>query len=168
MALIIEDGSGVANANSYISVQEAKDYAALRGLTLPSTDPEIEILAIKAFDYLEALDYKGVPANPPQATEFPRADLYIQGILFANDEIPHKLKKAQSQLTFEATNSDLQPTGDGREVVREKVDVIEVQYAEKGTSVSRPTFTAVNSLLKDLVKSGAYASGTGSLSSLRV
>lgn len=163
MALVIEDGTGVAGANSYITVAEAREYADLRSLFLPVSDAEVEALIIKAFDYLESLDYKGEHANPPQAAEFPRRNLYIQGILFSETSIPYKLKQAQCHLTFEANSTDLLPTGDGREVVKEKVDVIEVEYAEKGISVARPTFTAVNGFLKDLLRKGG-----GRLKSVRV
>ena len=163
MALIIEDGTGVSGANSYITLVEAREYADLRSLLLPTSDSELEVLIIKAFDYLEALDYKGEPANPPQDAAFPRRNLYIQGVLFSDSQIPFKLKQAQSQLAFEATNFDLQPTGDGREVVKEKVDVIEVEYAEKGINVARPTFTKVNGFLTDLIRTGS-----GLLSSIRI
>lgn len=165
MALIIEDGTGVDNANSYISVAEARSFASLRSLILPSSDSEVEVLIVKAFDYLESLDYKGNHANPPQSAEFPRRDLYLQGILFSESQIPYKLKQAQSQLTYEAVNIDLQPTGNGKEVIKEKVDVVEVQYSEKGINVARPTFTTVNSFLKDLLKSGL---SSGHLISTRV
>ena len=165
MALIIEDGTGVDNANSYISVAEARSFASLRSLILPASDSAVEVLIIKAFDYLESLDYKGNHANPPQSAEFPRRDLYLQGVLFAQNEIPNKLKQAQSQLTYEAVNTDLQPTGNGKEVIKEKVDVVEVQYSEKGINVARPTFTTVNSFLKDLLKSGL---SSGHLISTRV
>jgi hypothetical protein len=163
MALVIEDGTGVANANSYITVAEAREFADLRSLFLPVSDADVETLIVKAFDYLESLEYKGEPANPPQAAEFPRRNLYIQGILFSESSIPFKLKQAQCQLTVEANSTDLQPTGDGREVIKEKVDVIEVEYAEKGISVARPTFTAVNGFLKGLLRTGG-----GRLKSVRV
>lgn len=163
MALVIEDGTGVAGANSYITVAEAREFADLRSLFLPVSDADVEALIIKAFDYLEGLDYKGEPASPPQAAEFPRRNLYIQGILFSESSIPFKLKQAQCQLTVEANSTELLPTGDGREVVKEKVDVIEVEYAEKGISVARPTFTAVNNFLKDLIRRGS-----GGLKSLRI
>ena len=165
MALIIEDGTGVDNANSYISVAEARSFASLRSLILPASDSAVEVVIVKAFDYLESLDYKGNHANPPQSAEFPRRDLYLQGVLFAQNEIPNKLKQAQSQLTYEAVNTDLQPTGNGKEVIKEKVDVVEVQYSEKGINVARPTFTTVNSFLKDLLKSGL---SSGHLISTRV
>ena len=165
MALIIEDGTGVDNANSYITVAEARAFASLRSLILPSSDSEVEVLIVKAFDYLESLDYKGNHANPPQSAEFPRRDLYLQGVLFSESQIPYKLKQAQSQLTYEAVNIDLQPTGNGKELIKEKVDVVEVQYSEKGINVARPTFTTVNSFLKDLLKSGL---SSGHLISTRV
>jgi hypothetical protein len=165
MALIVEDGTGVSSANSYITVAEAREFADLRNLLLPTSDAELEVLIIKAFDYLEAFDYIGAEANPPQDASFPRKNLYIQGVLFSDSQIPYKLKQAQCQLSYEAQSVELQPTGDGREVLKEKVDVVEVEYAEKGISVARPTFTKVNGFLRDLVKGG---SGFLSLSSIRI
>lgn len=165
MALIIEDGTGVSGANSYISVAEARAFADLRNLLLPSGDAQLEILIVKAFDYLEALDYKGEEANPPQDASFPRKNLYIQGVLFPDSQIPFKLKQAQSQLVYEAQSIDLQPTGNGKEVTKEKVDVVEVEYSEKGINVARPTFTKVNGFLRDLVKAG---NGFISIASIRV
>ena len=163
MALIIEDGSIVDGANTYVSASEAREYAALRGLTLPATDAELETLIVSSFDYLDGLDYKGDYTNPPQPAEFPRRNLYIQGVSFPSNSIPPKLKQAQCQLCYDASLTTLQPTGDGREVVKEKVDVIEVQYAESGTSVAKPVFTIANSLLKDLLKNSA-----GSLTTIRI
>ena len=155
MALTIEDGSIVAGANSYISVQDARDYALARGLTLPVDDTEVEHLVVRAFDYLQSLVYKGSKVEPYHVAEFPRNDLYVQGILFPNDSIPHNLITAQCDLTFQANSVDLLPTGDGREVVREKVDVVEVEYSAKGSAVSKPVFTKAASLLKDLLALGA-------------
>ncbi len=57
MALIIENGSGVRTANSYITVAEYKAYHTARGadsvLNSEFTDPEIEYGIIKATDYIE-------------------------------------------------------------------------------------------------------------------
>lgn len=42
MALEVEDGSGKANADSYISVADADAYFAARGITLWATMQEVE------------------------------------------------------------------------------------------------------------------------------
>ena len=167
MALVIETGSSSISSNSYVTVEECKAYASLRGFTLPSTDPEIEVLIIKANDYLESLTFKGEKTDSSQALEFPREGLVISGDELSSDTIPEKLKQAQCRLAFEAVSTDLLPTGNGREVLREKVDVLEVQYAEKGTSVDKPTFTSVDSLLKDFI-SGASTRTGAALKTLRV
>ena len=55
MALIIEDGSLVHAANSFVSVEEVRAYASARTLTLPSDDTIIEAGAIKSADYLKGI-----------------------------------------------------------------------------------------------------------------
>ena len=45
------------------------------------------------------------------------------------------------------------PVGGKGSVIREKVDVVEVQYAE-GYNNSQPIFTAANALLKPLMVAG--------------
>ena len=54
MALIIEDGSIVANANSFISLVDARAYAATIGLTLPVDDTEAEVTLINGARYVNS------------------------------------------------------------------------------------------------------------------
>ncbi|UGO52721.1 putative virion structural protein [Serratia phage vB_SmaS_Opt-155] len=126
--IIVEDGSGVANANSYVSLEQTKQYALSRGLTLPDADPDIESLMHQAVDYLQYnYQYRGEKTYPDAELEFPRTG--IKG--YAPDQIPSRIKNAQMQLTALAYEHDLSPvTSSG--VVREKVDVIEVQYSDGG------------------------------------
>lgn len=130
--IIVEDGSGVANANSYVSLEHQKQYALSRGLTLPDTDEAIESLMHQAVDYLQYnYQYKGEKTYPDAELEFPRTG--IKG--YASDQIPTRVKNAQMQLATLAYTNDLAPvTSSG--VVREKVDVIEVQYSDGGDVTS--------------------------------
>jgi hypothetical protein len=73
------------------------------------------------------------------------------------------LKDAQCQLAVDANLTDLMPNGIGREVVREKVDVIEVQYAEMGVTNLQPELTRAQALLEPLL-----GRNRTTLSSLRV
>ena len=166
MALTIEDGSGVAGANSYIDVTAARAYATARGLSLPATDGEVEALLVKAMDFIEAFrgDFQGLKTAATNALQWPRTGVTLDGYTLADDAIPQVLKDAQAQLAVDANAQDLMPTGAGREVVMERVDVVQVQYAESGNTNPQPIFTKAEALLKPLFKSGLF----GSLRSLRV
>lgn len=166
MALVIEDGSGVAGANSYIDVTAARAYASARGLSLPATDADVEVLLIKAMDFIEAFrtEFQGLKTDTAQALQWPRTGATLDGYEVASDTIPTVLASAQAQLAADANLQELMPTRTGREVVMEKVDVISVQYAESGDTNPQPIFTKAEALLKPLLKRGLF----GSLRSLRV
>ena len=166
MALTIEDGSGVAGANSYIDVAAARTYAVARGLTLPAADGDVEALLIKSMDFIEAYRgaFQGLKTAATNSLQWPRTGVTLDGYPLAKDAIPQVLKDAQAQLAVDAQNADLMSTGSGREVVMERVDVVQVQYAESGNTNPQPIFTKAEALLKPLFKSGLF----GSLRSLRV
>lgn len=166
MALIIEDGSGIAGANSYIDVVAARTYAAARGLTLPVADGDVEALLVKSMDFIEAYrgDFQGLKTAAANPLQWPRTGVTLDGYTLADDTIPQILKDAQAQLAVDANSQDLMPTGTGREVIMERVDVVQVQYAESGNTNPQPIFTKAEALLKPLFKSGLF----GSLRSLRV
>lgn len=156
MSLTIEDGSLVANADSYASVAEAQAYATSRGLSLPATDGAIEVLLRQAADYLDSLEnrYKGNRVESDQALAWPRSDVYLfdSTTVLPETEIPVLLKRAQCQLAVDANTLTLQPTGSGQEILKQKVDVIEVEYAERGSVVIQPEFTKALAMLEPLFK----------------
>ena len=83
LTLTVEDGSIVANANSYASLDQIKAYNAQRNVALPTTgDDAIIALAMQAMDYLEAYEprWKGDRAQPLlQALSWPRQNVYMFG-----------------------------------------------------------------------------------------
>jgi hypothetical protein len=148
--LIVEDGSGVANANSYVSVAEYRAYATPRGVSLPVSDSEVETQLILAMDYLEVQCWRGIPSYDGQSLALPRDEVYIGGSLIANDVIPGKIKFAQMQLALQVNNGvDLMPTvvGGSASVVREKVGPLETEYATSLTVGTQPYFRSINALL---------------------
>lgn len=169
MPLVIEDGSGIADANTYVDAEQAREFASDRGITLPAAvegvDP-VEPWLILAADYLESLAYIYMPATTTQGLSWPRKiDASAIDTIMSD-----KLLKAQCQLVIEQSNGVvLLPTtkggADGQFIVREKVDVIETQYSEKLGTLSTPTMYAVNSLLRGLVVAGG---GFSSLRTVRV
>lgn len=167
MALIIEDGTGVVGANSYIDAATARAYADARGLTLPAADAEVERLLVKAMDFIESFrgEFQGIKTSVDQALQWPRRGALLDGYPIDEDAIPTVLASAQAQLAADANLQDLMPIGTGKEVVMEKVDVVQVQYAETGDANPQPIFTKAEALLKPLLKSGLFG---GVLRSVRV
>lgn len=165
MALVIEDGSGVEGANSYVSVAEARAWAVVRGLTFGS-DAITEQALLKAMDYVESLRsrFSGSKTSATQALQWPRTGATLDGALMEDDFIPVELKNGLIQLAYEAQTVDLQPTGTGQEILSEKVDVLETTYAERGTGSIVPQFNKAMAFLEPLFKTG----GLGAFRTLRI
>lgn len=109
MALIIEDGSIVNGAQSFVTAAELVTYADLRGLTYPSTESEQEQILVKAVDYLFSVEdqMKGYRVNSEQDLPYPRECVYLNGFLVADDTIPDQLKYAQIEAALAAQTIDL-------------------------------------------------------------
>lgn len=158
MALTIETGTGVAGANSYATVAEARTFASTRGVTLSASDPAVEVLLVKASDFMNSLEskFKGTRVSPTQALAWPRENVYLFGSTVAAlpTALPACLKQAQCQLAMDAVTLDLLPNGKGREVIRQKTDVIETEYAKSGTGSITPRLNKAMALLEPVFKGG--------------
>lgn len=163
MALVIEDGTVVTGANSYIDIDTAKAYAQARGVDLGVDNSLIERRAVVAMDYLETLNYKGRRTDPvDQALAWPRTDVVIDGVVVPENSIPARLRNAQAQLIIEQTNgvkifSSRGASSEPIEFVKkEKVDVIETEFAtpkELGVELlAVASMPAVDSLLRGLIR----------------
>lgn len=74
MAFVVEDGTGLVNSNSYVAVQEYRDYYADRGIDKSSeTDAQIEGYLVRSTEFVD-LTYKFLEdtLTTTQALEFPR------------------------------------------------------------------------------------------------
>ena len=123
MPLLIEDGTGVADANSYITVAELRTFCNDRGVTFPPVttgDNDAANVAIytpyliRACDYLENLrnQFAGIPTySGSQYLSWPRSYVRIDFVFLSNTVIPGQLKKAQAQLCVEQMQGiSLQPS----------------------------------------------------------
>lgn len=158
MTIIVEDGSIVADANSYVTVADARAYAAARGITLSATDSVVESLLINAVDYTESkrAQYQGSKVSQDQELQFPRYNVSIDGFEIPPTTIPKTLKNAQMQLVIESSEGiDLMPTQSGQFVTEETVGPITTKYSDKaGLDGLEPQMTAVDALLEPLYKQG--------------
>jgi hypothetical protein len=163
MPLIVEDGSLVPNADTYVSRDDLIAYGAARGVVIPDTEVADTYL-IKGMDYLtlSAYAWKGLPVSDTQSLAWPRKCVYITGSnkVFPSDAIPPQLIKAQCELALAvASGIDLVPNTsltDGF-ITRDKVDVIETEYSEAvamATLGSLPILPGVAALLSGLIDHG--------------
>ena len=166
--LIVEDGSVVANANSYITYDYADSYHSLRGNTAWASGAVLDkqyaiIRATQAIDSLYKTKWKGEQSDyGTQELEWPRQGVYVNSTEIDDDVIPTAIKKAvcEGALRELAESGVLTPDLDrGGEIKRVKADTVEVEYMEGANSST--TLTAIDGLLADLV-SGSSSSGISS------
>ena len=148
MTIIVEDGSGVPNANSYGDVAGLTAYAAARGVTIVG-DPEV--LLIKSMDVIEGESFRGYKSNSEQALSFPRYGITIDGVVFDSDEIPKQLVEGQYELCIiiDEGNDPLNNTNRVKSSV--SVGPISVTYKDGSDEVLTYRYT---NKLKDLLTSG--------------
>lgn len=170
IALVVEDGTGLVDSNTYTSVANVRLYASNRGIVLSIDDEVVASQLINATDLLEtyACRYQGARTNEDQALEWPRTDVYLYGILFPDNAIPSQLIAAQSQLVIAQFNGFvLQPNVSAQDyVIREKVGPIETEYANPTNVGLMPVFTAAEALLAPLF--GECASNKFAIRTIRV
>jgi hypothetical protein len=162
MALIVEDGTGKADAESYISVADASTYHANRGNTAwaaLASDTLREQALRKATDYIEQnyrLRFAGRRVTQEQALSWPRYDVLRDDgyYYYPGDEVPTEVKNACAELALKASTDELSPDLT-QGVIREKVDVLEVEYDKY--SPQSPRYTAIDRLLSPFL-SGSSAS----------
>lgn len=160
MSLTIEDGSVVADAESYATVEELRAYASKRAASLPVGDDACEALLIKACDYLQSMEdrFQGMRTAPDQALAWPRDGVFVNGRNMPSDEIPADIKSAQMQLAIDAQTVDLQPTINAAAqtgpVIEETVDVLSVKYAQPTTQLTASVFAKANGLLAKFYRAG--------------
>lgn len=162
VTLIVEDGNIVANANSYVDLVFAKQYASDMGLTLPTTDDAIASGLLNANRFIEGLEsrFQGHRVSAAQALAWPRAGVMIGGNLFPQNAIPGVLKNAQVIAASMINNGvDFFATQSGQFITKEKVDVIETEYSAEflATADGKPYYTAIESMLNSLfIQNGGY------------
>ena len=95
--LTIEDGLGVANADSYITEVDAQALALLYGITLPTVVAEAETALRQGYLNLNTHErqLQGSRVYAIQTGIFPRKNVYANGFLIDSDSIPDDVKLAQ-------------------------------------------------------------------------
>lgn len=156
MTLIVEDGTSVENANSYVSETEYLAWADARfGIsraTAPATEEAAAPLILRATDSFEMNRFKGIKTSSSQSLQWPRTGVYIDNIYIESNAVPNEVKLAIYELTYaeEAGKGDLNTIE--RNVKKKKVASIEVEYSD--TAGSRATNIAASRSLRKLLEFG--------------
>jgi hypothetical protein len=155
MALIVEDGTGLANAESYISTIYARTYHAARGNAAWAdlTVAEMEEALRKATDYMVS-EYRfrwvGDRVKITQALDWPRG-----GVLNVDvDDIPEEVKKACAEFALKSLSGPLLEDL-SQSVIAKSVGSLSVSYDRNSSQRKRYIF--IDSLLSVYLCSIGYA-----------
>ena len=136
--IIIEDGSGMNNSESYIDVSFTDAYFLKRGINEWASLTNREQLIIRAMDYIENnYTYQGTKLISTQALQFPR-------LINGETVYPIALKNAVCELALKANEEDLLADTD-KTTIREKVGALEVEYDPNQDNIK--SYNYVNKLL---------------------
>ena len=175
MALIIETGSQVVDANSYVSLADARTIATAYGVTLATDDAEAEKNLIVAYQWLKTPDIEStlqgerlsdLDTTTTQTGCYPRTAVYIRGNLIDKNTIPPELIEAQVIASYaNQSQSILMPAtaSTSGAIKKEQLDgvgLVEYYEGSSGDSTTSQLNLALE-LLKPLLKS-AISSAFGS------
>jgi hypothetical protein len=160
MSLIVEDGTGLATAESYIDVAFFTSYFADRGITISISVTEIEQNLRKGTEYIDirwGRFFPGTILNEDQALAMPTDYFVIP--------LPLALRRACAEFSYFAIsntlfiNNDNVTSGSGIKSIREEVGPIrtETVYTGAGLGASgktHPSITKGDSLMRQLTFAG--------------
>lgn len=170
MAFVAEDGTGLANSNSYGSLDEFQAYWLERGQDMTQfTEGNRQSALVQACDHIELFFGPclfGYRASETQALEFPRLCLFDRnGFLLTG--VPMKVKAAQFEYAQRILANDVilapDPTRDASglqiQATYKKVGPLEKRITyTTGSPRLLPAFPKADAYLRDLV----YGTGGGS------
>ncbi|GGA05625.1 DnaT-like ssDNA-binding protein [Dyella caseinilytica] len=162
MALIVEDGTGLPDAEAYISAADASAYFAARGVVawaaLSVADQESALRA--GCDFMEsrytwqgerttaslrlAYGYAVPSSTVPQGLSWPRRGVRADGVNLPADQVPVQIARANAELALRASAGELAPD-EGSQVTRETIGPITTEYAAGARQ--NPRYAAVEALV---------------------
>lgn len=156
--LIVEDGSGKSDADSYVSLADARVLAAKYGFSLPVEDTEAETALRNGALYVDLQEplMCGRRVSPEQTMAFPRTGIRLFGFDVSRTSIPSQVIRAQVIAAVEyGKGTDVRGTSDGRATSMERVEgAVTVQYFDNGANGSIVTITAAIDSLRPLLCGG--------------
>lgn len=137
--LIIEDGTGKPDAESYASAADLVIYAGKFGVTIPADVPAQEALLRRAALAMDGMTWKGRTTSSDQALAWPRRGVELDCEIKPDNYLPARIEYGQMALAAEIHADDIDPiekrTG---AVTRERVEgAVDTEYAVLPNNSSR-------------------------------
>jgi hypothetical protein len=158
MALIVEDGTIVAGANSFISLADARVMATDLGLVLDADNTIAETQLRQGYYQLIRSYQKrlqGSIVSQEQTGIFPRFNVYANGFLVPSSSIPVDVQRAQVTYS-DAINkgADMNATKDSQELASFNVDgVYSETYKDGSNKRATPSVPGVDQWLQPYMQS---------------
>ena len=163
--LIIEDGTVVANANSWVTDAEYKAFAKLKGYSIPATQPDREANLANAYDFINFTyedRLQGWRITPQTQTGcMPRSYIYAYDVLVASTSIPQDFKNAQMLASF-SINAGVDTNAVKTDANLASFTVVGVYSETYQDGSSTPTLAqmpAVSKVLRPYTKAGLNGGG---------
>ena len=155
MALIVEDGTGKSNAESYISVADADTYHSNLGNTswaALETGPK-EILLRKATNYMIQVYrdlWNGLRSVSGQALDWPRSGVVVDDFVAIDiDEMPNEILNACAELALKSNASELL-ADKTRGVKRKKIGPLDTTFDTSSPEGKR--YSSVDAMLNPYIR----------------
>lgn len=164
MPYVVEDGSGLAAANQYVSAAYVAEYALDAGLTVPAGSVDGAIVrASRWIDGRFGARFSGSRLQGrAQGLEWPRTGATdFAGAAVASNEVPAEIQRATAEAALRELRSpgSLSPdqaqgaAGASVKRVRKKVGPLETEteYSDSGSNWSASGFPAIDAILAGLL-----------------
>lgn len=106
MQIIVEDGQGRLDANSFVPLEKLTFYRDYYGFRIPERAEDQIALLLRAVADINARQWKGRKANPDQAMAWPRRDCKIEYQTLSATFVPFELEWGQVRLAVELYAGD--------------------------------------------------------------
>lgn len=172
--IIVEDGTGKTNSNSYVSIDNARSYCTVRGITLSDNDDDVAQLLILAADYISvnSVCFPGSRTVANQGMDWPRCEIRNNkvkpvetntGLIIGPNEIPQQLVSAQlSLIAYQSNgvtlNASFSPTD---YVIQETIGPITTKYSDPATVGTKQILPVYDALLNQLLSDDCSDFGGG-------
>lgn len=168
--LVVEDGRGIPNANSYVSLAYCDEYMVNRNYSAWVEQSEYVRSAaiIKAMDYVDNIFlWKGTRMHKNQSLHFPRKDIQDEDGFDYTGEIPEQLKKAVCEAAFNVfsqyTLYARKSTDGAIKKEKKKADVVEIEKEYFSNEEVKVDWTSAYESLDTMLRGLFRQKGQGSI-----
>lgn len=134
--LIVEDGTSVPNANTYISLADFKTKSAQYSSDIAQfelTDAQLEQIILRATLFVDNIKFKGQQVDPMHERAWPRVDVcFAPFTLWPENKVPPQLVNAVVLLGTGVILEGDEVLTPPQNVRREKVGQLEAEFYSNG------------------------------------